>query len=507
VSRQELETTGRTAAEVVVVGSGAGGSAAARELARAGLDVLLLEAGPVHDPKTFTQREEEMIPRLFQDGGGRRTVDRTMAVLQGLGVGGSTVHNLNLCKRVPPELLDRWADQWGLESLPSALEEHYAVVERDLGVVRIPDGQVNRLNSLFESGCEALGLEHARLHHNRSGCVGSGFCELGCAYDAKLNASRVFIPQAREAGARLVADARVTRVRHRGRRVTGVEGWLGDPAAGAGPVRFRVEARAVVLAASATTSPALVLASGLGDRHGRVGRGLHLHPGTSIAAVFDRPVEAWRGVPQSVECTEFLHPVDPDRRVWIVPAFAHPAAAAGMFPGIGPELVEMLQQYRYLAAASPMLHDHGSGRIDATRSGRPRIHYQLDPADARALAHGMAETARIWLAAGARRVVVPGRQPLLLSSLAEAEALREYPVMPLDPPLLSVHPMGGLAMASDSRRGPCDVHGRYRDAKGLYVADTSLFPSSTGVPPQVTTYALGRHVGRSVTQALGGTPV
>ncbi len=73
--------------QVVVIGSGAGGGTAARTLAEAGLDVLLLEMGAALGPEQMRQREEQMIPQLFQDAGARRTVDQTITVLQGQGLG------------------------------------------------------------------------------------------------------------------------------------------------------------------------------------------------------------------------------------------------------------------------------------------------------------------------------------------------------------------------------------------------------------------------------------
>jgi choline dehydrogenase-like flavoprotein len=483
--------------QVVVIGSGAGGGTAARTLAEAGLDVLLLEMGAALGPEQMRQREEQMIPQLFQDAGARRTVDQTITVLQGQGLGGSTLHNLNLVKRIPPALLEQWERSQSLAGLSASLTEDYDWAERELKVSRIEDHQVNRANQLFSQGCSALGLRQARLLHNRVGCVGSGFCELGCAYNAKMNSARVMIPAAVAAGAKVETGLRVTQITSRFGRVNGVRVQSAD-----GRPR-QIGADAVVLAASATNSAALVLASGLDDPHRRSGRGLHLHPGTTVAALFDTPVKAWSGIPQSIECTELLDAVDPNKRVWIVPAFAHPAGAAGLMSGFGPELMGLMRQYRHLAAAAPMLHDYGAGHITATSDGRPRMHYRLDPGDARALAQGMAMTARIWLAAGAQRVILPGIRPIFVSSLAEAARVEAWDVQPLDPPLVAVHPQGGLAMAGDPRRGPVDPEGRHRGARGLYVADGSLFPSSTGVPPQLTIYALGRRVGRTVARDLG----
>jgi choline dehydrogenase-like flavoprotein len=495
-----MSVNDRESVDVVVVGAGAGGAAAARELAAAGLAVLILEQGQRLTARDFTQREEEMIPRLFQEGGGRTTTDKGIAVLQGHGVGGSTLHNLNLCKRIPDALLERWEEEFLLPGLRERLAPHYAAVEAELGVQQVEDHQVNRHNQLFAAGCAVLGLPTARLHHNRRGCVGSGFCELGCAYDAKMNAARVLVPAAEALGARVWTGARVERLRHRFGAVDGVDVRVEGPG---GSRRVRVDARAVVLGASATGSAALVLASGLGDRHGRVGAGLHLHPGCSVGAVFDEPVLAWQGVPQSIECTALLDPIDPARRVWLLPAFAHPAGAAGLMPGHGPSMMRWMRQYPHLAAASPMLHDHGHGRVTATRDGSPRIHYTLDPADGRALAQGIDQLARIWLAAGARAVLLPWAGGIEVHDVDGLRASQDRLPAPLDPPLVAVHPMGGLSMAGDPQRGAVDHDGRFYGARGLYVADGSLFPTSTGGPPQLTIYALGRMVGQAAAQDLG----
>ena len=96
----------RLTADVVVVGSGPGGGAAARELAEAGLDTVVLEMGAEVPLSMRSQREEEMMPLLYQDASARTTADRCIQVIQGQGLGGSSLHNLNLCKRIPDELFD-----------------------------------------------------------------------------------------------------------------------------------------------------------------------------------------------------------------------------------------------------------------------------------------------------------------------------------------------------------------------------------------------------------------
>ena len=82
VSGDRIET-----ADVCVVGSGAGGAVAAKELAESGLSVVILEAGSQHEPTQFNRREADMLPRLFWDGGHESHSGRLDAGLSGAGRG------------------------------------------------------------------------------------------------------------------------------------------------------------------------------------------------------------------------------------------------------------------------------------------------------------------------------------------------------------------------------------------------------------------------------------
>lgn len=474
-------------ADLCVVGTGAGGAMVAREAARAGLRVIALEEGPHLRAVDFTQREDEMLPLVYQEGGARTTEDGGILVLQGRGVGGSTVHNTNLCKRAAEPVLASWGlSSWRAE----ALSPHYAVVERDLAVAPIEESRINRNNALLRRGTRALGWRGGVLSHNRQGCLGSGFCELGCAFDAKMNALKVLIPAAVAAGARVITECRVERVLTQGRRAVGVTARALDARGEAGAT-ITVRAGAVCLAGSAIGSAVLAHKSGLPDPSRRVGRGLHLHPGAAVAGLFDEVVEGWSGIPQSWECTEklvFDDGPENDDRVWIVSAFAHPIGLASSLPGFGPAHMRLMRLYPRLGVLAAVLHDRSEGRVTAGRH-RPAIRYALNAADQRALQGGLAASATILFAAGARQVIVPFSPPLFLEHPDQIQQIAAHRYRPLDPLLTAVHPMGTLALGR-----VVDERGAWRGLDGLWVADGSLFPSSLGGPPQLTIFAAGHKV-------------
>ncbi|HWL85247.1 MAG TPA: GMC oxidoreductase, partial [Polyangiaceae bacterium] len=326
------------------------------------------------------------------------------------------------------------------------------------------------------------------------GCQKSGFCELGCAYDAKQNALKVLLPQAEAAGARIYADVRVTRITLSGGRANGVEGVAlgkdGEPVA-----RVRVRARVVVLAGSATGSAALALASGLPDPHEQLGRGLHLHPAAVVAGIFDRTLASYDGIPQAYECTEHLS-FEPgsDRRVWIVPAFAHPVATAAILPGFGAAHMRAMRDYAKLAVLTAMVHDETEGRVLLGEGGRPKLRYSLGESDRRQLTRGIVASARLLLAGGAREVVIPAVFPVRVRDARDLDRLDTSFVSPHSIPLSAVHPMGTMRMGVDPRRSVVGPTGEHHQVRGLFVADGSLFPTSIGGPPQIGIYALALHL-------------
>ena len=497
-----LPTRSRLTADLCVVGAGPGGLTAATIAAEAGLRVVLVEAGELVTPGMMTQREEDMLPRLMWLAGARTTRDKAVRILQGHGVGGSSLHNLNLCKRIPDTLLGRWREERRLEHLDvSVWHALYDEVERLLEVSAVPEGAWNRHNRLLQRGVEALGWRGGGLRHNRTGCVGSGFCEVGCAYDAKNNALKVFAPRFVAAGGVLLTRCQAVHVLHEAGRVTGVEAAVIDPRGWHQRGTLTVDAPRVCVAGSATGSAALLLRSGVPDPSNVTGTTLRIHPAVMVAGEFEEPVEAWRGIPQTYECTEHLDFAGSDRRLWIVPAFGHPVAVATLVPGHGAAHREVMERYAHLGALTAMLHDHTAGTVRPDGALGLSVDYWPDDADRKQLSDGLMHCARLLFAAGARKVVVPGYPTRVLTRSDQVQSLDGYPIERGAIDVSAVHPMASVPMSDDPGLGPVDSRGAHHGVAGLWVADGSLFPESIGVPPQLSIYAMGLHVGRALVAA------
>lgn len=494
------------AADLCVIGSGAGGAMAAMVAAEAGLNVVVLEAGGFFSPDDMTQREDAMLPQLYWDAAGRTTADRNIRIHQGKGVGGSTLHNLNLCKRISKQLLLDWRRDFGLKHLPpEKWALLYSEVEQLLEVAEVSREHWNSHNLILEKGVQTLGWRGGSLSHNRSGCVGSGFCEIGCAFDAKNNAAKVLIPRAIAAKAQVLIHCQAVRVTHENDRVVGVSAVAIDAKSHEPLHKITIRAPRICLAASATATPALLHRSGLARMPGAVGDTLRIHPAVVAAGDFAQPVRAWQGIPQTYECTEMLEFADSppksaahSKRIWIVPAFGHPMGTATMMPGMGSQHRELMQRYEHLAVLTAMLHDTTAGRVRPDGDQTFSVEYVPNAHDRRDLRLGLKASAQLLLAAGARRVIIPLLKPLILRNMSELALIDELKLLPGEIGLTAVHPMGSVPMGDDTQRFAVDSRGQFANMRGLWIADGSLFPTSVGVPPQLSIYAMGLHVGRAL---------
>ena len=170
--------------DVAIVGSGAGGAAAAAVLAEAGLDVLVLESGPHVDHTSYPSDPLDGLPLLYRDGGMTIASGKpAIPVPVGRAVGGTTVINSGTCFRAPAEVLREWADAgiaWATE-----LDPLYEQAERVLAVTPVDPERMGRNGQLCMEGAAALGASGGPIARNAGACVQCSSCPLGCRIDAK----------------------------------------------------------------------------------------------------------------------------------------------------------------------------------------------------------------------------------------------------------------------------------------------------------------------------------
>lgn len=465
--------------EYCVIGSGPAGATAARLLAERGRDVVLLEEGGDFTGRALTQRDGAMYDQLYMDRGGRTTEDMSIAVLQGRALGGGAVINASDVVPIPPAVLEHWSRRFGIPGLSEAeLAPHARAALEDLRANPIREDQLNLANRLLRDGAQKLGLRGEVMDHNRQGCIGLGTCLIGCPMNAKQSPRLVAIPAALAAGARVFVRARVERVTGAQREDKTVVCRALDAKGYHAGARFELRAKTVIVAASAVGSAHLLLQSGIGNPH--VGRNLMLQPQLPITAIFEREVDAFRGIPQAYAVTEH-ETADAERGLWgfrIEAIMGTPGIVSTLLPWIGEEGKARMSRYRHIAASLLLVPDEPSGEIRRGPGGRPIVRYtQRDNHRAR-LREAIKVATRIYLAAGAREVVVPCHPPLILRSEADLSSADALDFAPATVPLLSAHQQGTVRFSTSRSQGGADPDGQVWSTKRVYVFDSSGYPSS-----------------------------
>ena len=146
-------------ADVVIIGTGAGGGVSAEILSAAGLKVILVEAGRLTSSRDFNLNEGDAYRQLYQEGAMRATKDGAITILQGRTVGGTTVVNWTSSFRTPKETLNHWRERFGVDNTSRAdLDPYFQRMEEQLGIEpwAMP---ANANNDVIKRGCEKLGWD------------------------------------------------------------------------------------------------------------------------------------------------------------------------------------------------------------------------------------------------------------------------------------------------------------------------------------------------------------
>ncbi|OGX82925.1 FAD-dependent oxidoreductase [Hymenobacter glacialis] len=487
--------------DVLVIGSGAGGGVVAGELAQAGYNVLVLEKGPYCHGCDFTQREVDMLGKLYDAKGTLSTQDGSIGILAGSCLGGGTTVNWAGAFRTPDYVLQEWAREHDAPHFTTPeFKESINAVARIIGV-NTNYTRHNGQNQALWDGSTRLGQEVKLIPRNEKGLTDSdshfrslGYTSLGDAHGIKQGTLNTYLLTAFEHGARILADTKVDRVTIANGHATGAEAV--HTTADGRPVCITVRARRVVVAGGAIQTPALLLRSGL--KHPHLGRHLHLHPTVVVGARYPHPMNSWHGPSMSVVNDNFtmLHGTNFGAKLETPPT--HPGLLSMVLPWLsGRQHHELLRDASHLGSFIVLTRDRDGGRVSIDNQGAALIDYTLSDFDRANMLEGVRAAAQIHVAAGATEVYLPhGTLPTLHAQngvLQNPELLDELPHLSWKANqfgLYSAHQMSTCRMGGDAATHPLKLNGETVEVQGLFVADGAAFPACSGVNPMLTIMAL-----------------
>lgn len=480
-------------ADVIVVGSGPSGAAVARRLSRGGASVLVVEEGPWVRPEEMPEDGFSSMAELYRDMGTSLLMGNVpMPYLQGKVVGGTSVINGAISWRLPRDVYDEWvtADQGLAEELQwSKIEQLLDQVESDLRIRPTQADVAGPNNLLLARGAEALGLEHRPIARNVDGCRGLGRCLQGCPEGRKASMDLTYLPDACESGAVVLSSTRIDAIEtERGRAVRA----RGRTSAGG---RVTLQARkAIVLAASAVQTPALLQRSGIG--RGPVGRNFQCHPGVSMVGRFPEAVRMWTGATQGHEViglrSEGLK----------FEALGYDMSLVAMrAKGVGESLSRDIAELDRFCNWGAAIRSTGRGRVRSRgRNGGVGVRFSLTSDDVLKIRRGVRLMGEMMLAAGAHTVTpgIPGWHEHVTDRAVMARFEDEGPLDPKAYSMAVTHMFGTCRMGSDPARSVVRPDFRHHHVERLYVADSSVFPTNTGVNPQTSIIALASLCGERI---------
>lgn len=475
-------------ADVCVIGSGAGGSVVAAELARRGKRVVILERAALRTERDFDGKELSGFASLFLDRGIASTHDRSIAIFAGSAVGGGTVVNWSTSLRLPASI----REEWRVSGIDDDLDPHYDAVEARLDI-DVNESPRNGPNAVLERGLKGLGLSYRTIPRNVLGCGDCGHCGFGCRRAAKQSTMRTYLVDACRDGAEILHGCEARRLQLSNGRVEGVVARVD-----AGEITIRTPL--VALAGGALLSPAVLLRSDIASA--RAGQHLHLHPTAVVAGLYDHPVPTWSGVPQSVVSEAFAE-LKPGYGFRLECPPALPGIVAASLPWWGSEQHrDQMAETARLAPFIAIARDEEEGRVTIDRTGEANASYRVGAQTASYLVRALIEGSRVHRAAGALRVGTLHTPPLTLERDGDARRyeaeIEQRGIVPNRVTLFSAHQMSTCRIGRDRKDSVANPDGQVWDVRGLFVIDASAFPTASGVNPMLTVMALARRTAQRI---------
>ncbi len=494
--------------DVVVIGSGAGGGLAAGMLAEAGFEVILLEKGAYLNESDFDQREVSMIQRTFEQQGALTTADGSVSIFAGSCLGGGTTINWTAAIKTPDYILQEWAEQHGLPHLlTDSYQESFNAVLSAANITQ-SESNHNAQNRYLWRGSELLGNTPKLVPRNVKGCAADecqscGYCGFGCQSGNKQGTLKTWIQRAYDKGAKIMVHTAAQKILTKKGKATGVEAIQTN--ASGRKTRIHIKASTVVVAAGALHTPALLMRSGI--HHPHIGQHLYLHPTVVVSGCYPNPVNPWWGTMISALNDDYAR-MNENYGVRIETPPAHTGLMALAMPW-----QSAIQHKSYMlkmanaASFIVLTRDKFGGSVSIDRKGYPSYHYALNAFDLTHLLAGIQKSARMLLATGAEDVVFPHhRFRNITGNTTENALLKYFNQMPEwgwksgQFSLFSAHQMGTCRMGGNAKTHPLTPEGEMVKVKGLYVADASAFPASSGVNPMMSIMALSHY---TIKQLIG----
>ncbi len=434
--------------DVTIIGGGAAGGVAAKELTDRGLHVAVLEAGSNYEAEDFAPFEQIYQASRFWSGGFETDKFFNFIFVRGKGVGGSTLVNQCLIDRFTPEVFESWRSVSGKSEFNAEeMNRWYNKVEGELQLDVIDPDTFNPNNQTMVRGMEACGFKWKPLRRGQTHCEDCIHCLGGCPLGSKQGTNETFFKKAREDGCEIIANCDVDSVEFGS---VGSDHTINLYLDGK---KQQFKAPLVVFAAGTLGTTKILLKSNLKDRLPAIGENFACHPQRLVFGEFEDDLHLFDGSFQAVASDDERFVQDGFKLECIA---GPPITAAIAMGDFGADHKRKLRRIRHFGALESAIRDDNAGKISLDKKGRLVIDKPLTDSDNEKLKKALDAIHSVLDAAGAISTDVIG----LDIGLHLQGACR-----------LGTHPSTSVVNHN------WEIHGIER----AFVCDASTFPTSTGI--------------------------
>jgi len=498
-------------ADVVVVGSGAGGGTIAGVLALQGKRVVVLEAGGATSEKDYRQLEIDASTTMMYRNGLSISADGNVGLLAGATLGGGTTINWHNCVKPSAEVRREWASEHGLTDVDTPeFDRHLEAVLARMGA-NADCSDFNGPHQRLAEGAEKLGWSVHTAVRNVDATtydpVAAGYTQFGDPSGSKRGTLNTYLRDAFDSGAKILANTHADQVCQEGGRTGGVAATYNDPVSGqTGAVM--VNAPTVVVACGALETPALLLRSGIGGP--AVGKNLYLHPSAGIFGVYPEDQQAWWGPPQAAVMDQFRDLGDGYGLLVEGSHYYTGVFAFQLSRRDGKQAKEAMSKLGRMADFLFVIRDHVGGEVSIDEQGQAVHTYALtDERDIACYRKGLRVMAQLHEAAGADELWF-GTTPRVWKRGDDLDAwVDELDAVHIGAGGLfmgSAHQMGSARMGTDPATSVAGPTGELHDVEGVWIGDTSAFPTPSGANPMLTCMALAHRTAEHISGLRDETP-
>ncbi len=481
---EEIKNGFNEKCDVCIVGSGIGGGIIGSKLAKAGLKVILLEAGPFVPQENYTRHAFKTMRDLYMNSGFMITIGLPpVALTAGSLVGGTMEIYSGTCLRPNPQVIDGWQKNFDFGYSYNDLEKFFEEAERTLFVSPADPSVAGKGNLLIKNGAEKLGWKGRFIPRSADGCIGCGNCNLGCFVGAKKTVFNTFMENGKIENLYIYPMSKAIKIESEKGIVRKISGWVIDNE-GRKAGKFSISADRFVLSAGSLMTPVLLLHNNLCNSNGRVGENLHIHPAVGNMGYFPEETEMWNSIIQGYMVEEFE-----DEGIRIEGGFPPIELFMMATPFYLEEIKNAIDLYKHAVVFGGMIKEESSGRVRASSDITPRIFYTFKDSDIKRMKKALLAIAELFLSAGAEKVFLGTVSFTEVKSKKEAEEVLER-TSKEDILVSAYHPMGTCAIGGDERKCVVDNNFMARGMENLYICDGSIIPSPLGVNPTLTIAAL-----------------